>query len=186
MVDDEDEDVLRAAGLAFDKGFDFFYSGQSDKALAAFHEAYGIYQRAGVNEGQTDCLLYIAIVFSYEGRYEDVVVTYRKALRLAPQASRWRRRLTWLSNMGRALERLARYEEALDSYREALQVHREFGRNECLQITWLNDAGHVLQRFGRHDEALESYREALEICRRTDCAGRQKADCLESIGLSLT
>ena len=82
MVDDEDEDVLKAAGLVFDEGFDFFYSGQSDKALTAFREAYGIYQRAGVNEGQTDCLLYIAIVFSYEGRYEDVVVTYRKALRL--------------------------------------------------------------------------------------------------------
>ena len=65
MVDGEDEDVLRAAGLAFDEGFDFFYSGQSDKALASFREAYGIYRRAGVNEGQTDCLLYIAIVFSY-------------------------------------------------------------------------------------------------------------------------
>lgn len=61
MVDDEDEDVLRVAGLAFDEGFDFFYSGQSDKALADFHKAYGIYRRAGVNEGQTDCLLYIAM-----------------------------------------------------------------------------------------------------------------------------
>ena len=43
MVDGEDEDVLRAAELAFDEGFDFFYSGQSDKALASFREAYGIY-----------------------------------------------------------------------------------------------------------------------------------------------
>ena len=41
MVDGEDEDVLRAAELAFDEGFDFFYSGQSDKALASFREAYG-------------------------------------------------------------------------------------------------------------------------------------------------
>ena len=61
MVDDEDEDVLKAAGLAFDEGFDFFYSGQSDKALTAFREAYGIYRRAGVKEGQTDCLLWLGL-----------------------------------------------------------------------------------------------------------------------------
>ena len=61
MVDDEDEDVLKAAGLVFDEGFDFFYSGQSDKALTAFREAYGIYRRAGVKEGQTDCLLWLGL-----------------------------------------------------------------------------------------------------------------------------
>jgi len=61
MVDDEDEDVLKAAGLVFDEGFDFFYSGQSDKALTAFREAYEIYRRAGVKEGQTDCLLWLGL-----------------------------------------------------------------------------------------------------------------------------
>lgn len=85
-----------------------------------------------------------------DGRFDEAIAYYRRALEIDPQFDDAR------SNLGNALVAQGKIEEAFAQYREALRL------NPNSLIAHHNFAL-TLARQGRIDEAIEHYRKALEI-----------------------
>jgi predicted O-linked N-acetylglucosamine transferase (SPINDLY family) len=85
-----------------------------------------------------------------QGRMDDAIVAYGKAVRSKPDHSEAH------NNLGAALQAQGRMAEAIAAYREA--VHRQ----PAYATAWSN-LGSALQRHGNLDEAIAAYREALRL-----------------------
>jgi len=88
--------------------------------------------------------------FYFEGRYDDAVTFYDKALEIKPDY------YEVLLNRGTALDKLRRYSEAIASYDQAIQIKPD--KHE----PW-NNRGVALQGWKRYSEAIASYDEAIRL-----------------------
>ncbi len=89
-----------------------------------------------------------------EGRTEEAIAEYRRALESIPDYAEAR------NNLGAALVQAGRWEEAAAEYREVIRLEPE-------RAEMRSNLGDVLSRMGRDDEALACFREALR--RDPDC-----------------
>lgn len=141
--------------------------------------------------------------FYFEGRYEDALKSYDKALQLQPNNP-----TVWI-NRAITLRRLQRCEEAIASHDKALELApnstrawytkgytlRSFQRYEtalaCYEHTlkldpnafrtWDN-CGSVLKEMGRYEEAIASYDRAVKISPHYANAWNHKARCYAQWG----
>jgi tetratricopeptide (TPR) repeat protein len=86
-----------------------------------------------------------------EGKLDDAIAHYKKALELAPGDAKT------LFELGEALEQKGNVTEALEQYRAALKADPTSSRNEAVDT----DLGYALARTGKLDEAIESFKKAL-------------------------
>jgi tetratricopeptide (TPR) repeat protein len=97
-----------------------------------------------------------------QGRYDEALATYDRALALNPSYS------AALYNRGNVLRQLERNEEALEDYERALAVQPD------LDAAWFNK-GSVLSSLGRYRQALEAYDQVLRLRPdRTDAIQNRK------------
>jgi tetratricopeptide (TPR) repeat protein len=88
--------------------------------------------------------------FYFENRYEEAIVSYKKALELKPDIP-----IVWVT-YGVALAHLSRYEEAIICYDKAIRLKQDY--SDALLVR-----GIALRNLGRHEEALVSYDKVLEL-----------------------
>ncbi|HSH53998.1 MAG TPA: tetratricopeptide repeat protein [Methylotenera sp.] len=92
----------------------------------------------------------LGIALDGQRKFEEAVISYRKALTLQPNMPDLH------FNLGIALANLGRLEESAASYRKALAMQPRF-------FEALGNLGTVLQKQGKLEEAIASYRKALAI-----------------------
>lgn len=85
-----------------------------------------------------------------EGRTEEAIAEYRRALESIPDYAEAR------NNLGAALVQAGRWEEAAAEYREVIRLEPE-------RAEMRSNLGDVLSRMGRDDEAIACFREALRL-----------------------
>ena len=88
--------------------------------------------------------------FFMEGRYEEAISSYEKALKIHPEMAD-----TW-NNRGVVLTRLQKYEDAIASYDRALQIRPEY------PDAW-NNRGVCLLELQQYQEAIVSYEQAIKV-----------------------
>lgn len=88
--------------------------------------------------------------FYFEGRYEDALKSYDKAIQLQPNNP-----TVWI-NRAITLRRLERCEEAIASHNQALELAPNSTR------AWYSK-GYTLRTFERYEEALACYEHTLEL-----------------------
>lgn len=85
-----------------------------------------------------------------QGRYQEAVESYDKALAIDPKyAAAW-------NNRGLALDNLGKHQEAVESYDKALALDPK------LAPAWYN-RGNALDNLGKYQEAAEALRRALRL-----------------------
>ena len=89
----------------------------------------------------------LGVIFQEQGRLNDAVDSYARALAFEPDPFAF-------NNQGTILKQLERWDEAIDRYRSALALDPNFVEANF-------NLGHVLAETGRLDEAAESYKHAL-------------------------
>jgi Flp pilus assembly protein TadD len=93
---------------------------------------------------------YLGVSLSVDGRFEDAVQAYERALKIAPDAEESH------VNLGKALVKVGRFSEAVGHYREGLKTSPSDAKlRHSLAI--------ALEKCGRIDEALAEYRETLRL-----------------------
>jgi tetratricopeptide (TPR) repeat protein len=97
-----------------------------------------------------DALHVLAVVQAGQGRHEQALANYERALSLRSGHA------DALNNRGSTLLALDRLDEALASYEQALAARPDFPEA-------LSNRGSALERLGRLDEALASYERALSL-----------------------
>lgn len=85
-----------------------------------------------------------------EGKYEEAVSFYDKALKINSQD------VVALSNKGTALDQLGRYEDAVKCFDKVLEINPK-------DEEALNNKGSSLIRLNRYEEAIECFNEALTV-----------------------
>ena len=95
-------------------------------------------------------LLDLGVALDAQGRFEEALVPYREALRIAPE------RYQIHNNLGNILGILGRPEEALAEYREAVRLKPD--------LAFLhNGTGQTLAQLGRFDEAAAEFAVAARL-----------------------
>jgi tetratricopeptide (TPR) repeat protein len=90
------------------------------------------------------------IAAAAEGRIEEAIAEYRRALEAIPDYTEAR------NNLGAILVRAGRWKEAVAEYQEVLRLRPD-------QAEMHSNLGDVLSRLGRDEEAIASFREALRL-----------------------
>jgi tetratricopeptide (TPR) repeat protein len=112
----------------------------------------------------------LAIIYGYQGKYDEAIEKYEEALRIGENTIGREHPdyATRLNNLGEIYRALGRYDEAIEKYDEALRIgEKTIGSEHPDYATRLNNLGEVYRVQGRHDEALEKYDEALRIDEKT-------------------
>ena len=91
-----------------------------------------------------------AVTLYEQGRYEEAIEYYDKALKLSPED------IDIWSNKGNTLYEQGRYEEAIKCYDKALKFSPE-------NVDIWNDKGNTLYEQGRYEEAIKCYDKALKF-----------------------
>jgi tetratricopeptide (TPR) repeat protein len=128
--------------------------GNVQKRLGCFPEALASYDRAlALAPGLAAAHQNRGVTLVELGREEEALPSFEQALALAPDLAQ---RIEALSNSGKILSRLKRYDAALANYDGLLKI--------CPDHTdGLLRRGGVLAVLGRYDEAIAHYEQALRI-----------------------
>ena len=92
----------------------------------------------------------LGIVFYHEGRKEEAMEHYRKAIQIYPND------FATLNNLGIVLAAQGQFDEAIENYRKAIQINPNFSEA-------MNNLGIALATQGRFDEAIENFRKVIQI-----------------------
>lgn len=103
-----------------------------------------------VTKNNDVALVNLGVALDGQGRFDEALVPYREALRLAPE------RYQIHNNVGGVLDKMGQPEAALLEYREAVRLQPD--------VAFLhNGAGQMLAKLGRFDEATREFAEAVRL-----------------------
>lgn len=100
----------------------------------------------------SEALFKKAIVFHQQGKYNEAIEYYNRALGEEPLDAR-----VW-HNKGAALSEMGRFSEAVECFNEALKIAPKMDGGR----SWISKAN-AREQLGRYEEAVECYDEALKI-----------------------
>jgi tetratricopeptide (TPR) repeat protein len=133
-----------SAELLFFAGLNLAQNGDHKKAIPLLIEA------AGRNASDAEARFYSGYARGRLKRYEEALVDYQEALRIAPDY------LDALNNLGSVLDKLGRFEEAVDAYSRTIKLKADYGLAH-------NNLGASYYHLGRYEEAIVAYKRALEL-----------------------
>jgi tetratricopeptide (TPR) repeat protein len=91
----------------------------------------------------------LGLGFYHEGRTEEAMEHYRKAIQIDPND------YATMNNLGIALAAQGQFDEAIETYRRAVQINPNFSEA-------MNNLGIALATRGRSDEAIENFRKVIQ------------------------
>jgi tetratricopeptide (TPR) repeat protein len=155
--------ALTEAEEYINKGSDFYYKGDYEKALEAYEKATEFnpdIATAWNNKGAALIKL---------GRLEEALEAYEKATELDPDYSE-----AWY-NMGGILGALGRHEEALEAFEKVIEFHPDDA------MAW-NNKSVALVNLGRYKESLKAVKKALKLNPDDAMAWNNKGVALAKLG----
>lgn len=154
-----------------------------DLALAAGNEALRINESLGNRPGQAHNMANVADTLSTNGRVDESLSWFRRAVDLYRQLELPHQFALTLNNMGYACCTAHRYDEALGPTLESLAIAREMTSRD-IEASALDTLGVAYQGLGRLDEAIEALREAAAAY--AECNDHLlEADTLDHLGGAL-
>ena len=151
--------------------------------MGRYEQALVLYRKLGNREQMPAVLNDIGSIRKQQGRYEEALIPYRKALRINRELGNQEGIAITQNNAGLVYWRQDQYEEALARYRESLQIKRDLGDREGVATT-LNNMGLIHWNQGEYEQALSRYQASLQIKR--DLGDRSGvATTLNNIGIIL-
>ncbi len=111
-------------------------------------------------KGQAYSINNLARVLSMEGKHEESISHYKKALKIVREIGETRFEAAWLGNLGNVYMRMENYDEAAKHYQQAIEVSREIGdrRSEGRNYGLL---GSVTSQLGNQADAVKYLKKAL-------------------------
>jgi tetratricopeptide (TPR) repeat protein len=126
------------------RGNDFYFSGNTTKAIADYREAIRL------KPDLADARLNLGAALDDEGQYDAAIAEDREAIRLKPDYEKAH------SNLGAALAGKGQYDAAIAEYREAIRLKPDYAEAH-------NNLGASLAEKGQYDAAIVEYREAIRL-----------------------
>jgi tetratricopeptide (TPR) repeat protein len=148
-----EQEKLRFSSFAFIAyGDESFHSDDFSEAEKAYLKAYEFAQQLDDKHLQGICLNLVGAVIGIQGKLEEALPLFDKALVLLPEcADAW-------NNKGVALGMLGRYKEAISCYDETIKLEPDDA------TTWFNK-GVQLDNLNQYEEAISCYNAAIRVKR---------------------
>lgn len=149
-------------------GDESFHSNSFSEAEKAYRQAYEFAQKLDDKTLQGICLNLIGAVIGIQGKLEEALPFFEKALVLWPEcAAAW-------NNKGVALGELGRYEEAISCYDETIKLEPDDA------AAWFNK-GVQLDNLKQYEEAISCYNAAIRVKRDFAAAWNNKGVALHDL-----
>ena len=116
-----------------------------------------------------------------QGRFQDAIDLYKKALIIVRALDEPYAKGVILNNLGDCYRSLSDYQRAIDYYQQSLAISREIG-DRSGEARGLNDLGNCYYDQGDYQRAIEYYQQSLAI-RREIGDRRGEANSLNNLGL---
>ncbi|MCZ7667845.1 MAG: tetratricopeptide repeat protein [Chloroflexi bacterium] len=92
----------------------------------------------------------LGIVYRKNGRYQDAIAAYHKAIELDPNDA------TAYNNLGNVYSENSRYQDAINAYHKAIESRPHYAAPH-------NGLGIVYRKNGRYQDAIAAYHKAIEL-----------------------
>ncbi|KAL7270152.1 hypothetical protein RUND412_007148 [Rhizina undulata] len=166
----ESYNSLTVARASYNIAFAYNVLGYYSEAESLYKRALGFWEKKWFGRSSSailEILEMIAGVFFDEGRFDEALVWYRKAL--AGQRKSilfWKKDsaeiLSVRHNMALVFTRQGLYVQALELYQKALTgKEKEYGKDDPETLTTVDNIASVYSNLGRFEEALEWHNRAL-------------------------
>ena len=155
------------ADALFAEGLRLYQEGSADSlrlALEKLQQAQVLYQQAGNQGDEADCLLGIGRVYSDLGEQPQALDYYTQALPLWRAVGDRAGEATTLNNIGSVHFALGEKQQARDYYTQALPLWRAVG-DRAGEATTLHNIGAVYDALGEQQQALDYFNQALPLRR---------------------
>jgi CHAT domain-containing protein/Tfp pilus assembly protein PilF len=149
-------------------------------ALEKARQAFSLWEKVGDGWGEVEALTEIASIHSREGKPQEALAWYEKALAKARASGYSEGEASALANMAYCHRQLKSYDESVALYGQALEKWREIG-SVSEQGFMFQGLGRVYYRKGDYDRALSAFQESLRLDREARDLDQQ-ADALTGIG----
>lgn len=143
------------------------YGENPQEGVGSCEAAYNEFMAAGNRLGAADCVRLIADHQGYEGRYDQAVATYRRALGLLSDLGDLEKSGAVLNNMGEALVGLGKLQEAEPLFRQAKADFTQAG-DQTNVVVALGNIGDLLFSRGELGAAAATYERGLQILSTVD------------------
>jgi tetratricopeptide (TPR) repeat protein len=121
-----------------------------EKALAHFRVAHDLAERLGNTQLRAWSLNGLGIVYRAQGRYEEAIAAFQRAIDLDPEDAAPH------NGLGNVYADLGRYEEAIAAFQRAIDLDPEDAYPR-------NGLGTVYYQQGRYEEAIAAYQRAIDL-----------------------
>lgn len=181
LLDGDPEPKLRA-DLYLTQGRIARRSGQTELALARYHEAHDLFTQTGSARSQAIALQSIGSIYNDAGAYERVLHYYERADGLVADDARLR--MVAANNMGNALKALGRYAEAEARFGTALAI-AEAQDSDYLRVRILTNLASVQTRGEAFEQAQATIDRAMAVTEAAGDGGRAWADFVWAVRAEL-
>jgi tetratricopeptide (TPR) repeat protein len=145
-----EETAAARAELHYTLGGLWYWDRKYEKALAHFRVAHDLAERLGKTQLQAIILNGLGIVYRAQGRYEEAIAAYQRAIELDPEDAAPH------NGLGIVYRAQGRHEEAIAAYQRAIALDPE-------DADYHNNLGIAYQHAGRYEEAIAAYQRAIEL-----------------------
>jgi tetratricopeptide (TPR) repeat protein len=147
---DADETLAARGDLLYRLGLLYRAKGNNERALGLFQSALAIAERLGNAQIQAWCWNWLGNVYSDQGRIEEAITAYQRAIELDSK-------YTYPHNgLGNVYADQGRTEEAIAEYQRAIELDPKDANPH-------NGLGNVYADQGRTEEAVAEYQRAIEL-----------------------
>lgn len=122
----------------------------SDQELKELQEEVARAEKRKKASAEVQALFDAGLKLAAEGKHEEAIAEYRKALELDPEQS------NIMGNMADSYSKLNKNEEALEQYKKAIAISPK-------EAALYTNMGVVLSRLGRNAESQEAFKKAAEL-----------------------
>jgi CHAT domain-containing protein/tetratricopeptide (TPR) repeat protein len=177
------EDKYRVAGETVFREAERLANGTTEdkrKSIEKYHEALGLYRRAGARRGEALTLNNIGLIYRLLGETQKALEKYNEALPIWRAVGDRIGEAVTFNNIGAVYQSVGETRKALEKYNESLLLSRAVGDRNGEAAT-LNNIGVAYDILGETQKALEKFNESLPI-RRAAGDRRGEARALNNIG----
>ncbi|HVM71819.1 MAG TPA: tetratricopeptide repeat protein [Anaerolineales bacterium] len=143
------ESTSARANLLLTLGMLHWRRGDYEKSAQFLNTALDL--AAGLEDASFEALCFnaLALVQTDLGRFEQAVLAYQNAIKLAPE------QITPWNNLGNLYRKLGRHTEALQAFQKSVE------QNDADAVGW-NGLGNLYRELGRNDDAIYAFLKATE------------------------
>jgi DNA-binding SARP family transcriptional activator/Tfp pilus assembly protein PilF len=169
------------AGTAVRAVFSWSYRHLDTRAARTFRLAgRDAARHEGDRAAEATALNHLAGPHRRQGRHQQAISQYRRALELFRQAGDHTGQAHALGNLGNVRADQGRYQAATSLHEQALNLYRQI-RDRAGEARTLGNLGYIEERQGRYQQAAGLLHQALDLCRETGCRFFE-AEALTRIG----